>query len=268
MTRAFDQSVRSSPSLFDDLTLAISLDEVDVRRVPVKEIRRAIVTGHYSGVMPDATQEAFAAYWNEVVIAAIAYGPGGNSKTFAAVIEGYDSSNARELIRLWVHPDAPKNTASYVVAKSLKMLPEQVGLIVSFADSGQGHAGYVYQSLNFYYCGMSNEGVRYVDSSGVEVTARLANVYRMRNPEKFANLSLSEIRQKLGWQPVKSHAKHRYCIGVGKSKKTISKLLAAKSLPYPKGDRIKEAGQELSTLDPQTDNTTIGVDKSTAEERQ
>lgn len=29
-----------------------------------------------------------------------------------------------------------------------------------------------------------------------------------------------------------------------------------------------EAGQELSTLDPQTDNQTIGVDKSTAEEAQ
>jgi hypothetical protein len=32
--------------------------------------------------------------------------------------------------------------------------------------------------------------------------------------------------------------------------------------------RIEEAGQELSTLDPQTDNQTIGVDKSTAEKVQ
>ena len=265
MTRAFDQAVISASSLFEDFSLEIDLEQVEVRLVPVKEIRRAIVTGHYSGVMPDATQEAFAAYWNEVVIAAVAYGPGGNSKTFGAVVEGYDSSNARELIRLWVHPDAPKNTASFVVSRSLKMLPEKVGLVVSFADSGQGHAGYVYQSLNFYYCGMSGEGVRYVDSSGVEVTARLANVYRMRNPDKFAEMSLAEIRQALGWQPVKSHAKHRYCIGVGKQKKAVTRALEAKSLPYPKGDRIG-VGQELSTLDPLTDNTTIGVEKSTAEE--
>jgi hypothetical protein len=225
----------SSPSLFDDLELNISLDEIEVRLVPVKEIRRAIVSGHYSGVMPDATQEAFAAYWNEIVIAAVAYGPGGNSRTFGAIIEGFDSSNARELIRLWVHPDAPKNTASFVVSRSLKMLPEQVGLVVSFADSGQGHAGYVYQSLNFYYCGMSGEGVRYLDSSGVEVTARLANVYRMRNPDKFGEMSLTEIRNALGWTPVKSHAKHRYCIGVGRQKKSVSRQLGIKSLPYPKG---------------------------------
>jgi hypothetical protein len=266
MTRAFDLAVQNSPSLFDDLKLDIQINEIQVRLVPVKEIRRAIVTGHYSAVMPDATQEAFAAYWNEIVVAAVAYGPGGNSKTFGAVVEGYDSSNARELIRLWVHPDAPKNTASFVVSKTLKMLPDAVGLVVSFADSGQGHYGYVYQSLNFVYCGMSNEGVRYVDSTGTEVTARLANVYRMRNPDKFADKSLTEIREALGWSPVKSHAKHRYCIGVGKQKKAVTRALAVKSLPYPKPDRI-EAGQELSTLDPQTDSHSIGVVKSTAEGR-
>lgn len=242
MTRAFDVSAIASPSLFDDLKLDIKLDEIIVKRVPVKEIRRAIVTGHYSGVMPDATQEAFAGYYNEVVVGAVAYGPGGNSKTFGAVIEGYDSSNARELIRLWVHPDAPKNTASYIVSRSLKMLPKEVGLIVSFADSGQGHAGYVYQALNFFYLGMSNEGVRYVDASGVEVTARLANIYRIRNPERFGNKSLAEIREALGWQPVKSHPKHRYCIGVGSQKNKVNKALEAKAHPYPKTATI-ERGQ-------------------------
>ena len=234
MTRAFDQSAIANPSLFDEMPLAIQLNELEVRRVPVKEIRRAIVTGHYSGVMPDATQDAFAAYWNEIVVAAVAYGPGGNSKTFGAVIPGFDSSNARELIRLWVHPDAPNNTASFTVARSLRMLPDEVGLVVSFADSGQGHAGYVYQALNFYYLGMSNEGVRYVDASGVEVTARLANIYRMRNPDKFDGMSLGQIRDELGWTPVKSHAKHRYCIGAGPQKKKVNRLLSEKAQPFPK----------------------------------
>jgi hypothetical protein len=184
--------------------------------------------------MPDATQEAFAAYCDGVVVAAVAYGPGGNSKTFGAVIEGFESSNARELIRLWVHPEAPRNTASFVVSRSLKMLPTEVGLVVSFADSGQGHQGYVYQSLNFFYLGMSSEGVRYVDKSGTEVTARLANIYRIRNPEKFQNMSLSEIRQELGWTAVKSHSKHRYCIGVGQQKRHVNKILRAKSQDFPK----------------------------------
>jgi len=267
MTRAFDESARGRPSLFEDFALEIDLSQVTVRLVPVKEIRRAIVTGHYSGVMPDATQEAFAAYFNEVVIAAVAYGPGGNSKTFGAVIPGFDTSNARELIRLWVHPKAPANTASYVVSKTLKMLPAQVGLVVSFADSGQGHFGYTYQALNFYYCGMSLEGVRYQDLKGVEVTARLANIYKLRNPKKFGNSSPAEIRKSLGWTAVKSHSKHRYCIGVGSQKKEVSKRLKGKALPYPKPATIV-AGPELFTPTLQTDDTTIGRDNSTAEDRQ
>lgn len=240
MTRAFDLAATQSPTLFDNFELNITLEKLNVMKVPVKEIRRQIVTGHYSGVMPDATQEAFAAYCDGVVVAAVAYGPGGNSKTFAAVVDGFDSSNARELIRLWVHPDAPKNTASYVVSRSLKLLPDSVGLVVSFADSGQGHEGYVYQSLNFFYLGMSSEGIRYVDKTGTEVTARLANVYRNRNPERFADKSLGEIREELGWKPVKSHAKHRYCIGVGRDKRRVNKQLRVKSQPFPKAGRIEE----------------------------
>lgn len=234
MTRAFDVTARENADLFELLNDEIKLDSIEVRLVPVREIRRAIVTGHYSGVMPDATQEAFGAYHNEKLVAAVAYGPGGNSKTFNAVIEGCNSSNARELIRLWVHPDAPQNTASFVVSRSLKMLPASVMLVVSFADSGQGHAGYVYQALNFYYLGMSNEGIRYVDKTGTEVTARLANVYRMRNPDKFGDKSLQDIRQELGWMPVKSHAKHRYCLGVGPRKRLINKQLAEMAMAYPK----------------------------------
>lgn len=234
MTRAFDEVAIASPTLFDFVTPVVNLQEVEVLRVPVKEIRRAIVTGHYSGVMPDATQEAFAAYHNGLLVGAAAYGPGGNSKTFGAVIEGFDSSNARELILLWVHPEAPTNTASLIIGRSLKLLPEQVGLVVTFADSGQSHVGAVYQATNFYYLGMSNQGVRYVDASGVEVTARLANVYRMRNPEKFEGMSLSQIREVLGWTPVVSHQKHRYAIGVGKFKRQVNKKLAAVAVPYPK----------------------------------
>jgi hypothetical protein len=81
---------------------------------------------------------------------------------------------------------------------------------------------------------MSNEGVRYVDGTGTEVTARLANVYRMRNPDKFADKSLTEIRKELGWTAIKSHAKHRYALGINRGKRTINRQLASMAQPFPK----------------------------------
>jgi len=236
MTRKFDELARLQPDIYEGLTDEIHLESITVERCAVKVIRRAIVTGHYSGVMPDACQEAFAAFNHKNgLIGAVAYGPGGNNKTFSAIIPDTNNKNARELIRLWVHPNAPKNTASTIVAKSLKLLPKQVKLIVTFADSGQEHKGTVYQALNFYYLGMSAQGIRYKDETGIEVTSRLANVYRARNPEKFGGMSLKEIREVLGWQAVISHPKHRYALGVGIEKKKVNRILKVMGLPYPKG---------------------------------
>lgn len=234
MTRAFDLRAIARPGLFDDVPVKADPSDIMVQRVSVREVRRSIVTGHYSGVMPDAVQECYGAFADGVLIGAAAYGPGGNSKTLSAIIEGYDSSNGRELIRVWAHEDAPRNTVSRMVGASLRMLPPQVGLVVTFADSGQGHVGTIYQAMNFYYLGMSSKGTRYVDADGVEVTPRLANIYRMRNPGRFGSMTLSEIRDALGWTAVVSHPKHRYAIGVGIAKRRVNRILKEMSQPYPR----------------------------------
>jgi hypothetical protein len=236
MTRAFDLAAKNSPNLFEDINEPIHLNQLQVAQVPVKEIRRAIVTGHYSGVMPDACQEAFAAYTKSGFLAAVvAYGPGGNSATFNAIIPGTNNKDAREMMRAWCHPNAPKNTSSYVISKTLRMLPHQVRLVVTFADTGQQHLGTIYQALNFKYLGKSAQGTRYVDSTGIEVTSRLANIYRIRNPERFGTMALNQIRQELGWLPVISHPKHRYAIGVGTQRHSVNTLLNQICQPYPKG---------------------------------
>ena len=46
------------------------------------------------------------------------------------------------------------NEASFLIGKSLKMLPKNK-IVISFADTRQDHIGYVYQATNFIYCGLS-----------------------------------------------------------------------------------------------------------------
>lgn len=235
MTRAFDQRALQQPDIFENVEAIIELAGITVSKVPVKAVRKAVVEGHYSRVMPDACQEAFGAFDKSgKLVGAVAYGQGSNNRTFGAIMSDATTENSRELIRLWVHQDAPKNTASTIVSKSMKLLSDKVKLIVTFADSGQSHVGTVYQALNFYYLGTSNEGTRYVDQHGVEVTSRLANVYRQRNPEKYGQMTLKEIRNELGWSPVLSHKKHRYALGHGIEKRKVNKMLSKIALPYPK----------------------------------
>lgn len=59
-----------------------------------------------------------------------------------------------ELNRLWVHNRMPPNTESWFVSRALRQLPPRI--VVSYADTVQGHMGYVYRALNFKYAGWSD----------------------------------------------------------------------------------------------------------------
>jgi hypothetical protein len=58
-----------------------------------------------------------------------------------------------ELNRLCLADNRP-NEASRLVGASLRMLPRPC-IVVSFADTEQGHEGIVYQATNFLYTGLS-----------------------------------------------------------------------------------------------------------------
>lgn len=65
-----------------------------------------------------------------------------------------DPGLVTELNRLWVHDQCPPNTASWFVSRALKQVPPRI--VVSYADTRQGHMGYVYRALNFRYAGWTD----------------------------------------------------------------------------------------------------------------
>lgn len=62
-----------------------------------------------------------------------------------------DPSLVIELNRLWVSDDMPRNTASWLMARALALMPPRI--ILSYADTAVGHQGFVYRASNFYYSG-------------------------------------------------------------------------------------------------------------------
>lgn len=65
-----------------------------------------------------------------------------------------DPSMVIELNRLWVADSEPANTESWFVSRALKLLPPRI--VVSYADTKEGHLGYVYRALNFKYGGWTD----------------------------------------------------------------------------------------------------------------
>lgn len=58
-----------------------------------------------------------------------------------------------EITRLWVKDGTPKNTESYFIGNTIKLIDKEI--IVAFADPDAGHIGIVYQASNFHYTGKS-----------------------------------------------------------------------------------------------------------------
>lgn len=59
----------------------------------------------------------------------------------------------KELNRLVLKYNRP-NEASFLIGQALKQLPRPL-IVVSYADTSQGHIGKVYQATNFLYTGLS-----------------------------------------------------------------------------------------------------------------
>jgi hypothetical protein len=119
-----------------------------------------------------------------------------------------------ELNRLCLN-DGVKNGASFLVSKSLQMLPKP-SIVVSYADTAMGHVGYIYQASNFLFTGTTKERTDMAGEDGKHSRHNLGNT------ENRINRS----------------AKHRYVFFVGSKtqKNNLFKQLNYEIKPYPKGD--------------------------------
>jgi hypothetical protein len=123
-----------------------------------------------------------------------------------------------ELNRLVVNDGLDKNALSYFVGRALTFFRTGF-IIVSYADEGQHHHGYIYQATNWIYTGKTKERTDIGTGEGKH----------SRHYEK--GVDYSENR-------VKRTAKHRYVYFAGRKKLTdkYRQALRYPALPYPNGD--------------------------------
>ena len=110
---------------------------------------------HYLKRMPPLSY-AFGAYYDGELKGVITFGkPPSNSLCVGVCGEDY-SKNVIELNRLYTDDDTPRNLESMFISYALKEL-KKVGkfIIISYADEGMNHCGYIYQATNWIYTGLS-----------------------------------------------------------------------------------------------------------------
>lgn len=66
-----------------------------------------------------------------------------------------DPNQVLALSRLVIAPEAPKNAATFLLMRSVKLLQERWKCLVTFADTWQGHTGGIYRAAGWEYLGLT-----------------------------------------------------------------------------------------------------------------
>jgi hypothetical protein len=213
--------------------------------LPIKPLETEpwLLEKHYAKRMCPISY-AFGLYDNNKLIGIVTYGVPSSSSLRTGICGVEYSSNVIELNRLCCE-NLP-NCASFLIGKSLKMLPKPL-IVVSYADTEQGHIGYVYQATNFIYTGLSAKrtdwkikGQEHLHGTTIADISRGQENRAQWMREKFGdNFYLKERSRK-----------HRYIFFLGnkKQKQLMLKSLKYTIEPYPKGASIKyEINDQIKT---------------------
>lgn len=204
--------------------------EMDVTAIPTKEAIPWLMKKHYAK-RKCPVSHAFGAWRGSVMVGVVTYGTP-VSATLRAGICGVEwSSCVLELNRLCC--ENTKNVASRLVGRSLRMLPKPC-IVVSYADTDQGHIGYVYQATNFIYTGLSAkrtdwkiEGREHLHGATVADESRGMEHRSEWMREKYGDAFYLKDRPR----------KHRYVYFCGNNKQRAAMMSSLKYSikPYPKG---------------------------------
>ena len=171
---------------------------------------------HYAGRKPQITK-AFGWYEEDKLVAVCTFGKPASPQLCYGICGKEFESNVYELNRL-VRIEEFDGQLSQFVSSCLRQLKSENWIIVSYADSGMSHHGYIYQATNFLYTGCTKQRTdRYIEGKH----SRHAD---FDNPK-----GIRQVRT----------AKHRYfyfCTSDKKLKRQWINALNYPILPYPKGN--------------------------------
>jgi hypothetical protein len=186
---------------------------------------------HYAHRVPSISY-AIGLYVDDVLAGCITYGMPASSGGRIAVCGEKYKDIVFELNRLFCHEWVGRNSESWLIGQSFKLLPKPL-ILISYADTGMNHLGYVYQATNWIYTGLSNDSGCYsrIEIGNKERTSKsfydeLGTQAKATILQRYPNAIFHEYTRK-----------HRYIyfLGTKRQKKEMLSSLLWNIVKYPKG---------------------------------
>ena len=129
---------------------------MEVKRIDAKETHEFILKKHYAQRLPSISI-AFGLFIGGNLEGILTIGKPASNSLCEGVCGKEYKQYVYELNRLCVNEGLPKNTLSQFVSKVLRTLSQEKIILISYADEGANHHGYIYQATNWIYLGKTKE---------------------------------------------------------------------------------------------------------------
>lgn len=191
----------------------------------------AVENWHYSQRMPKSKLVKIGAWESGSFIGVVIFGVGGGNSTRGDKYGLRKAGDVCELVRVALR--CHQTHVSRIVALALRFLKKAnpcLRLVISFADTVQGHHGGIYQAGNWVYAGLTG-GDREFHVKGEVLHPRTVHLRKWRQSEAWLREHVDPNARL-----VKTPGKHRYLMPLDADMRA---QIAPLSKPYPK--RVKQA---------------------------
>lgn len=197
--------------IFDSLLnygKGFNFTDIVIKSTPINQYVNFLNNYHYLGA-GGRRGYALGAYLSGRLIAVAVIGS--ITRAEMAKKQGLEPKQVRELARLCIHPDYhKKNFSTWFLSRVIKQYKQEcqdIKLIISFADTTQGHEGTVYKAANWQYDGKTGRSFHYIDDSGNTIHKK--TVYDLA---RKAGKKEAEYAQAIGYKKVRHLPKKRYLL--------------------------------------------------------
>lgn len=183
----------------------LNKNEYIVKECSLEDAREICINKHYLHRVPNIVKH-YGLYKNDLLFGIITFGIPPSPYLMRICGEEYKDS-VLELNRLWCYDEAPKNSESFLISQGLKLLKKDkpnIKIIVSFADTRQGHLGYIYQATNWYFTGYSIPGGGSIVIDGQEYHPKNLN-------NKYNTSDLNKLKDILGTENIVYRPRSKKC---------------------------------------------------------
>ena len=131
--------------------------EIILKVIPASIANPFMKAHHYSGKVVNNSYVHFGAFLDGKLHGVISYGPSMDKSKLIGLVGGTEWHEFLELNRMAFDEYLPRNSESYCIAKSIRLIKKnasQVKWIVSFADGRSCGDGTIYRAANFVLTGI------------------------------------------------------------------------------------------------------------------